>query len=80
MSTSRPLDELPARQEKAKAELGRYLTRRERACLFKSRHTERSAQREARRLLAKGETRIRAYQCPLDPTHWHVGRIKRDTE
>lgn len=71
------MNTIPARQVRAKQELGRYLTRRERACAFKVQHDEDSARIEARRLQEKGETRIRAYQCPLDATHWHVGRTKQ---
>lgn len=67
--------DLPARQVRAKAELGRYLTRRERQCVFKRAHTEHSAVQEAKRLHALGEDRIRAYRCD-QCGEWHVGRTK----
>jgi hypothetical protein len=75
-TAGRTVNAIPSRQVQAKKELGRYLTRKERACSFKVRHDKQSALTEAQRLQAKGETRIRAYQCPVNPNHWHVGRTK----
>lgn len=77
-------DELPDRQTRAKRELGRYLTPRERACTFKVKHSQRTAEAEASRLKACGEDRAKAYRCenpactlPSGDRAWHVGRRKR---
>jgi hypothetical protein len=76
-------DQLPARQDRARRERGRYLDRAERACVFKQKHTQASAGHEARRLQALGEDRARAYECPnpgcrcRDRRAWHVGRTRR---
>lgn len=74
-------DMLPARQDRALKELGRYMTKDERACMFKQKHTQASAEHEARRLKGIGEDRAKAYECPrrecrLDDGRrsWHVGR------
>lgn len=64
---------LPERQARALVDRGRYLTRRERQCVGKGRRGERSAREEAARLVALGEDRIVAYQCPQCGS-WHVGK------
>lgn len=76
---------LPARQDRAKRERGRYLSRTERRCLFKQKHSQASAEHEARRLQGLGEDRAKAYECPnrdcqlADGRHaWHVGRTAQE--
>ncbi len=68
---------LPERQRTAREQRGRYLNRTERQCVAKRAHTWQSACTEADRLYAKGETTIRAYQCP-QCGQAHVGRTRTD--
>lgn len=69
-------DPCPTRQRDARERTGKYLTRRERRCIGKRKHTMNSAHQEANRLLGLGEERIRAYRCNMCQ-QWHVGRTKR---
>lgn len=77
-------DELPDRQARSLADRGRYMTRSERACWGKHKHTQQSAEHEARRLKGIGEDRAKAYECPLrcrledGRIAWHVGRKKQE--
>ena len=78
-------DVLPDRQRRSLGERGRYLTRTERACVDKVKHSQRSAEHEAARLNRLGESRIKAYECPnrdcklADGRHaWHVGRKRQE--
>ena len=72
-------DLLPDRQARAREELGRYLSRSERACVFKVQHTQQSAEFETRRLHALGEDRAKPYRCELCK-HWHVGRRTKEQQ